>query len=746
MTTAPSHIIEVAIPLHLDRTFHYRVPTAMFAHAIPGRRVFVPFGNRRLTGYVLARLESSDTAKLKEIIDVLDDEELWTDNELEFFRWVASYYLHPLGEVLKTALPSGINLQSRRTSGQDSGIITGGRSIRYETYYRPGALPDPPRTLGAKAAEVLKLIRDEEIIPATELRKRFGQCGAQLKRLAELGLVQQEQREVYRDPFREESSERDVPRELNCHQQSAFDTLRAAADSQRFAPFLLHGVTGSGKTEVYLQAIAHSLHQGRSALVLIPEISLTPQLVRRFRARFGDGIAILHSGLSDGERYDEWRRIRRGQARIVIGARSAVFAPLENIGIIVVDEEHEASFKQADGLRYNARDLALVRGQMERATVVLGSATPLITSLYAVEQGRLALLSLPERVRGIPMPTVETVAMQGVKSTISPQLQQALEETLTQGGQAMIFLNRRGFATFLTCSECSTPLTCPNCSVTLTFHRSRGQSVCHYCDYAVPAPGTCPACGCLELRELGAGTERVEHELRELFPQARILRMDSDTTSGKGSHGRILSRMADGTADILIGTQMITKGHDFPGVTLVGVINGEASLSMPDFRSAERTFQMLSQVFGRAGRGDTPGKVLLQTINPSHYAIQCAIGHDNTGFYSQELDFRREVGYPPFAYLAGLGISGTAEQAVEQRAASTVSLLSQLKREMSLRVEILGPAPAPLYRLRGRFRRQILLKSPSRQDLRRLIAAWTARRETASIVREIIDIDPVDMM
>ena len=746
MTTAPFHIIEVAVPLHLDRTFHYRVPPALSALALPGRRVFVPFGNRRLTAYVLAQLESSDTVKLKEIIAVLDDDALWTDQELVFFRWVAAYYLHPLGEVLKTALPSGINLQSRKTSGQESETITGGRSIRYEAYYRPGPLSEPPRALGAKAAEVLKLIREEDAVPTAELRKRFGQCAAQLKRLLELGLVEQEQREVYRDPFREESSERDVPRELNCHQQSAFDTVRTALDGQTFAPFLLHGVTGSGKTEVYLQAIAHTLDQGRSALVLIPEISLTPQLVRRFRARFGAGIAILHSGLSDGERYDEWRRIRRGLARIVIGARSAIFAPLDKIGIIVVDEEHEASFKQADGLRYNARDLALVRGQQEQASVILGSATPLITSQYAVEQGKLTLLSLPERVRGIPMPTVETVAMQGVKTTISPQLQQALEETLAQGGQAMIFLNRRGFATFLTCSECSSPLTCPNCSVTLTFHRSRGQSVCHYCDYAVPAPGTCPACGCLELLELGAGTERVEHELRELLPQARILRMDSDTTSGKGSHNRILSRMIDGTADILIGTQMITKGHDFPGVTLVGVINGEASLNMPDFRSAERTFQMLSQVFGRAGRGNTPGKVLLQTLNPSHYAIQCAIAHDNGGFFSQELDFRREVGYPPFAFLAALGLSGTAEQAVCQHAETTVRLLLQLKRDFSLRVEILGPAPAPLYRLRGRFRRQILLKSPSRHDLRRLIYAWLEQRETASAVREVIDIDPVDMM
>lgn len=382
---------------------------------------------------------------------------------------------------------------------------------------------------------------------------------------------------------------------------------------------------------------------------------------------------------------------------------------------------------------------------MEGATVVLGSATPLITSLHAADQGRLGLIRLPERVRGNPMPMVDTVAMQGVNAAISPQLHQALQETVAGGGQAIVFLNRRGFATFLVCGECNQPLACPNCSVTLTYHKSRGRSVCHYCDYAVPAPGTCPACGCLELKELGAGTERIEHSLQDLLPGARVLRMDSDTTSGKGSHGRLLSRMADGSADILIGTQMITKGHDFPGVTLVGVINAEASLNIPDFRSAERTFQVLSQVIGRAGRGDAPGRVLLQALNPGHYAIQCAIAHDGESFYRQELEFRREAGYPPFAFLARIGFSGTAERAVEERAEAGAHVLQQLRRELKLRLEVLGPAPAPLYRLRGRYRRQILLKSPIRGDLRRLLAAWFTRRTSVATVREFVDIDPVDM-
>jgi primosomal protein N' (replication factor Y) len=745
MPSSQQNVIEVAIPLYLDRTFTYRVPELLRQRALPGTRVFVPFGPRKLTGYVLACSTTDPPDNLKDVIDVLDNEPLWIAGELDFFRWVASYYMHPLGEVLKTALPAGINIQSSKGNG--TGItVTGGRKIKSEKFYSPTTSEEPQRQIGSKASEILMVIRDAGNIPAGDLRRRFGQCSPQLHRLEELKLIRVEEREVYRDPFGEEIAVRDTPRLLNQHQGRALADISAAVESRSFAPFLLHGVTGSGKTEVYLQAISHAIDNGKTALVLVPEISLTPQLVRRFRARFGDDIAILHSALSDGERYDEWRRIRRGLARIVIGARSAIFAPLEKIGIIVVDEEHEASFKQADGLRYNARDLALVRGQIEKAVVVLGSATPLVTSLHSAKQGKLRLLSLPERVENRPMPVVSIVQMQGIKETVSPALAQALEETMSAGEQSLVFLNRRGFATFLVCGDCGEPLTCPNCSVTLTYHRQRRQSMCHYCDYAVPAPGTCPSCNSLEMKELGAGTERVEHDLRELMPSAGIVRMDSDTTSGKGSHDRLLTRMADGSADILIGTQMIAKGHDFPGVTLVGVLNAEASLNMPDFRSAERTFQVLSQVIGRAGRGALPGRVIVQALNPSHYAIQCAIEHDGENFYRQELEFRRETGYPPFSFLASISFSGTAEQAVEQRAVDASHLLNRIKHELKLRLEILGPAPSPLYRLRGRFRRQILLKAITRTDLKKLLTALQSRRSPGSSVRESIDIDPVDMM
>jgi primosomal protein N' (replication factor Y) len=744
--TDPLHIIEVAIPLYLDKTFHYRVPERLLKEALTGRRALVPFGNRKLTGYILGGAGGSGITNLKEIIEVLDSESLWTAGELKFYRWVASYYQHPLGEVVRTALPAGINIQTRKGTFGEQAPLTGGKTARREKFYLPNQLSSPPRQPSSKALEILGVIREAGDISAADLRKRFGACTPQLKRLIELGLITAEEREVYRDPFKDSIVKRDEPRFLHTHQKAALEAISASLDRQQFTPFLLYGVTGSGKTEVYLQAISHALELGKNALVLVPEIALTPQLTGRFQARFGGGIAILHSGLSDGERYDEWRRIRRGLARIVIGARSAIFAPLDKIGIIIVDEEHEASFKQSDGLRYNARDLALVRGRMEQAAVVLGSATPAVTTVHAAGEGRLTLLELPERVEGRPMPLVERVAMKGNKGTISTALSNRLTETHDQGRQAIVFLNRRGFATFLVCAECGKPLTCPNCSVTLTYHRQRGQSLCHYCDYAVPAPGTCPLCGGTTLSELGAGTEKLEQDLKELLPTARILRMDSDTTSGKGSHARLLSRMNDGSADILVGTQMIAKGHDFPEVTLVGVVNAEASLGMPDFRAAERTFQLLSQVIGRAGRGENPGRVVVQALDTEHYAIRSAAEHDASGFYRQELEFRREAGYPPFTFLAAFAISGLAEQTVSEQADMTARLLTKLKSELKMRVEVLGPAPSPIYRLRNRFRRQILLKAVNRTELHRLIAFWRQRATVVSTVRISVDIDPVDMM
>ena len=739
-----SNTVEVAVPLPLEGGFHYLVPDQLKDSVRPGVRVFVPFGRRRISGYVLRFGAPPVDAKLKAVISVLDQEPLWTDNELAFFRWIADYYLHPLGEVLKAALPSGINLESRKKD--DVEVIRGGKNIRTERVFFLADIR-PELKLRGKNEKILEFVSEAGKASAAELRARFGECSANLKKLVEQGALNLEAREVYRDPFAGLKVERDEPRRLNVAQQSALEQIVGAAESGQFAPFMLYGVTGSGKTEVYLQGISHCMTKGQNALVLVPEISLTPQLVHRFRARFGDCIAVLHSALSDGERYDQWRRIRRGEVRIVIGARSAIFAPLERIGIIVVDEEHEASFKQSEGLRYNARDLSLVRGQQEGAVVVLGSATPLVTSWHAAESGKLRLLTLPERVEGRPLPVTEPVPVKATaENPLSDRLIAAISENLEKQEQSLLFINRRGFATWLSCSDCGAPLECPNCSVSLTYHRQRGASLCHYCDYQVPAPGVCPACGGTELKELGAGTERVEYELKQRFPDARIARMDSDTTAGKGGHARILDKVGRGEVDILIGTQMVAKGHDFPGVTLVGVLQAEGSLYLPDFRAAERTFQVLSQVIGRAGRGELPGRVLLQAANPGHYALEKAIGHDFAGFCAEELSFREELGYPPFGHLVSLQFSGTSENAVRGFAEKAGRLLRDMKARLGVRVDILGPANAPLYRLRGRFRFQILLKSGQRSELRRLVSIYRRERQLPANVRENLDIDPVDML
>ncbi|UFS71970.1 primosomal protein N' [Geomonas sp. RF6] len=747
-----SQVVEVAIPLPLHGHFHYRVPAHLVPLATPGKRVLVPFGKRKITGYLLAPAEAG-SAELKEVLEVLDDAPLFTPSELTFYRWIASYYLHPLGEVIKGALPAGINLESRFMceTAEDGSLVRtevlhGGRSVRMEKFYRALPLLAPPKLKG-KGVEILSFLEEQGEASASLLRERFGSCTPQLHRLVELQLAECEEREVYRDPFHAEVYQKDTPLPLNPDQTAAHDAICSALRSEAFTPFLLHGVTGSGKTEVYLQSIAVCLEAGRTALVLVPEIALTPQLVGRFKRRFECGIAVLHSGLSDGERYDEWRRIRRGEAQIVIGARSALFAPLERLGMIVVDEEHETSYKQSEGVRYNSRDLALVRGKLANAAVVLGSATPLITTYHAAMEGRLRYLQLPSRVRELPMPETTLLDARGQKGeTLLAPLKTAMEENLAAGGQTLLFLNRRGFATYLVCQECGQVLRCPNCAVTLTYHRGRGKHVCHYCDYAIPAPTVCGACDGGEIVLLGRGTERVEEEVQELFPEARVARMDRDTTRGKGGHARVLKSLEDGSTDILIGTQMIAKGHDFPGVTLVGVVSADSTLNMPDFRSAERTFQLVSQVMGRAGRGDRPGKVLVQTLAPEHYALTCAVEHDFRGFYEQEVEFRREVGYPPFTHLAALTFSSVTARHAEDSASEAARLLLRVKRELKARVELLGPISAPLGKVRGRFRWQILLKGKERPDLHKMLLALRHDFTHPSTVRVTVDVDPVEMM
>jgi len=751
MPTSLHHIVEVAIPLPLEGSFHYLVPERLKPLAIAGKRVLVPFGRRKVTGYLLGDAVATG-GELKEVLEVLDDEPLFTAAELEFYRWIAGYYLHPLGEVIKMALPAGINLVSRyRCETAEDGtpvlreFLSGGKSVRTERIY--SAIADAQVLPRGKGLEILEYLGEVGECSAADLGKRFGNCRPQLLRLVQLGAARFKEREVYRDPFRAESFGHDSPLPLNSDQADAFSRISSAIGSNTFSPFLLHGVTGSGKTEVYLQSIAVAMAAGKTALVLVPEIALTPQLVGRFKRRFDCGIAVLHSGLSDGERYDEWRRIRRGEAVIVIGARSALFAPLERLGVIVVDEEHEGSYKQSEGVRYNSRDLALVRGKLASAVVVLGSATPLITSYHAAKNGRLGYLHLPSRVRELPMPeTVMLDARRHKAKTFLQPLVDAIGENLDAGGQTLLFLNRRGFATFVVCQDCGHVLRCPNCEVTLTYHRGKGRHICHYCDYSIPAPSVCPACKSKEITLLGRGTERVEEEVKELFPEARVSRMDRDSTKGKGGHARVLKELEDGSVDILIGTQMIAKGHDFPGVTLVGVLSADASLNLPDFRSSERTFQLVTQVMGRAGRGDKPGRVLVQTLAPEHYALTHAVGHDFEGFYEQEIAFREDVGYPPFAHLASLTISSINAGQAESSSSEAAGLLRKIKRDCRLRVEILGPVTAPLGKVRGRFRWQILLKGRDRSELHRILFHFRAGYSHPSTVRLVVDVDPIEML
>ena len=727
-------VATVAVAAPLDKPLSYLVPETLREQARIGMRLRVPLGRRSAIGYLLA-LAPGHSAGLKPIAAVFDEPPLFPPELVPFFLRAADYYRYPLGEVIRTALPAGLSGANGRLT------------ILRERIFSATERSDLPS--GARQREIVAWIRERGVTRLTELRERFDSPHAPLKRLVEQGYLAESDEERRRDPFLSQAVAPDRGVIPTAEQEQALAALEPVLQQGGFAPFLLHGVTGSGKTEVYLQAIARVLEGGRRALVLVPEIALTPQLVGRFRSRFqttgGAGIAVLHSGLSDGERYDAWRAIVRGEVRIVIGARSAVFAPLSELGIVVVDEEHEGSYKQGEGFRYHGRDLALLRGQMAGAVVLLGSATPALTTFHRAETGKTGYLSLAERVASRALPQVDLIDLRETppEGTLSPALRDALEQVLARGEQALLLLNRRGFAPFLLCTDCGETFRCPNCEITLTYHQGARQLRCHYCDYTLAPPELCPHCAGAEIHPEGAGTERLEEELVGLFPAARIARMDRDTTTRKGAHQRLVERVMGGEVDILLGTQMVAKGHDFPGVTLVGVINADSTLNFPDFRSAERTFALLSQVAGRAGRGEKPGRVLIQTYAPDHYALICAAAHDYRRFYDQELAGRRELGYPPFGFLVNLVLSGNEAEKVARAAARLGDALAEAAGD----VEVLGPAPCPLARLRGKSRHQILLKAASRMPLRRLLGELSAwRKPVPAGVALSVDVDPVDML
>jgi len=604
-----------------------------------------------------------------------------------------------------------------------------------------------------RQADALEFISEQDgPTPISKVVKCTGVSHTAIRGLAEKNLIEMNEVEVLRDPFGDVALGMwgiPEPFELTAEQQAAYDTIAQVVDAGEYATFLLKGVTSSGKTEVYLQIVDRVLRAGRDAIVLVPEIALTPQTVARFRSRFGDQVALFHSALALGERYDQWRRVYRGDARIVIGPRSAVFAPVKNLGVVVVDEEHEPTYKQNDVPRYHARDVAIMRASRTGSVVILGSATPSLESLYNTQTGKYSLLELKTRISDRPLPKVIVVDMReeakeaGTRVVVSYTLQEKMTERIKRGEQAIIFLNRRGHAPFVLCRECGAVPQCRECQVSMTYHLSTDMLHCHYCNARRPAPDKCGECGSKQLLFLGVGTQRAEQNLSTLFPEARIERMDLDTMLGKGAHQHILQRYERGEIDILIGTQMIAKGLDFPDVTLVGVINADVSLSIPDFRAGERTFQLLTQVAGRAGRGSEAGEVVIQTYSKDHFSIRAAQRHDYDAFAERELEYRRQAEYPPFTHMVMITIEGKDEAMVARKSGEIGrAVRAELARTRSTAVEVLGPAPAPMPKLRGLYRWHLTLLSKHTKRLHRAVRAAVAGHTSDTHVRVRIDVDP----
>ena len=809
---------EVAVALPVDGAFTYRVPEGM--PIAVGHAVLVPFGRQQVTGYVVGLTDHTDLSKLRSVQRLLDEQPALSSDQLDFCRWASGYYLSSLGETIATALPRAYRARARRclvptpagveliaTSGADEslrmtvlrevaarpgrtrrgllrrldaeaegasatraldGLLRAGLvAVEEREVKGPGStitvarLTGPvdalPRLPGARMRGVLSHLADAGgslDLPALVQLEGKGARDA-VRRLVERGLVETAEREdrtaagfgaILPDT-------RPAPT-LNAAQQAALDAITGA---DRGA-FLLHGVTGSGKTEVYLQAAAQTLAAGKQVLVLVPEIALTPLLVGRFAGRFGDRIAVLHSGLTGSQRLREWRRIRAGEAQVAIGARSCLFAPFSDLGLVIVDEEHDDSYKQDDGVRYNARDLAVVRGHMAACPVVLGSATPSLESWQNGERGRYTRLRMPERATPRPVPSIELVDMRGRAGSeaLAPELVGALADTLSEGGKAIVLYNRRGYAPVVECTGCGATHTCPSCGVGMVLHQRLGRVTCHYCGFHRPHVQRCETCGG-EVQVLGHGTERVEEALSEAFPGVGVARMDADTTRTRGAHQRILDGFSRGESRLLVGTQLVAKGHDFPDVRVAAVVGVDHILTMPDFRSAERTWSLVTQLAGRAGRGDRPGRVLVQTRHADHFVFRLLAEQGPDGdmdrFYTEEARQRRVLGYPPFARLALIRIEGADRNATHRRASEVARAARELAAahrdpDDPRSIDVLGPVSAPLGRLVGRWRYQVVLRGRDLPRFRRWLDASRRllREAQRGGVRVLIDVDPRSLL
>jgi primosomal protein N' (replication factor Y) len=740
--------VEIALPLPLRRTFTYRLPEQLRNSISIGSRATVPFGKRKLTGFAvdfyddLPADSDLDESAIKDAVELVDDEPLITSEILELTRWTADYYMASWGEVLKASLPAGTD-----PSVENRVRPKRRKSVRF---LRLPNSDDKLTPLQGRTIQILQQNGGEMLF--TALQEQADISGSTITTLAKRGIVEVDVVDVLRDPLEHASIPATEEFTLTKEQADALERIQGSLSSIEYKTFLLHGVTGSGKTEIYIRAIKYALGQGRSAMMLVPEIALTPIFARRLRAVFGPELAILHSNLSGGERFDEWRRIRRGDARVVIGTRSAVFAPLENIGLIVVDEEHDSSYRQHESPFYNARDVAIMRANSAGATVVLGSATPAMETFQNARANKYGYLRLPARIGGRPLADARVIDMRevfkkaGKDVAFSPCLIEAIEETHSKGEQSIILLNRRGFSQFVLCRSCGETLRCKNCDITLTYHKREARVICHYCNYRVPVPENCPFCKSEYLYFIGEGTEQIESILTKRFPHLRIARIDRDTMSRRHDLEKILLAFSRHELDMLVGTQMLAKGHDFPNVTLVGVVSVDLGLGLPDLRSAERTFQLLTQVAGRAGRGSLPGQVLIQTYYPEHYAIRHAKQQDYEGFFGEEIRYRERLGYPPYFALASILVHHTDQKRAAKTAQVVRSCLDAANTGRSIRIT--GPAPASISRLKGEHRLQILVRSSSRKKLRDVldIALSEAKERSADMRSVRVEIDPVSML
>ncbi|WP_424925721.1 primosomal protein N' [Bacillus safensis] len=766
----------------IDRPFDYRVPDRFKDLVKAGMRVVVPLAPRKIQGFVTKVKEETDikTGSIKEIVDLFDLSPVLTDELLELSHWLTektlSYHITALQSMLPAAMKAKYEKEIQVLSeeelpqslkelfGQRESILyadipaeqlkqiqkhvqKGHLEVRYHVSQKSGKkkvrmlqvavskekLEEKQQQLKKNAVKQKALVSyllqaGETTFLAKDLQQQTGASSQTLKTFIQEGLLTESYEEVYRDPYRDREFTPSASLDLTPEQTEAAKHIHQAVSEDQHETFLLHGVTGSGKTEIYLQTIDHVLQKGKEAIVLVPEISLTPQMVQRFKERFGSNVAVLHSGLSTGEKYDEWRKIHRKEVKLVVGARSAVFAPFENLGMIIIDEEHESSYKQEEMPRYHAKDVAIERAVRHQCPVVLGSATPSLETYARAKKGVYTLLSLKHRVNQQQLPHVSLIDMReelrnGNRSMFSEELMLRLKEVLERKEQAVLFLNKRGYSSFVMCRDCGYVEQCPHCEISLTYHRYQKRLKCHYCGHEAPVPAECPECHSEHIRYFGTGTQRVEEELTKVLPEARVIRMDVDTTSRKGAHEKLLTSFGNKEADILLGTQMIAKGLDFPDVTLVGVLSADTSLHIPDFRSSEKTFQLLTQVSGRAGRHEKAGSVIIQSYTPSHYSIELTKQHDYEAFYEQEMLHRRHQSYPPYYFLAMVTVS---HEEVTKAAHVTDQIVQFLKMNCAPNTRILGPAASPIAKIKDRYRYQCVIK-------------YKRENELASLLRKIQD-------